>query len=74
MAEPILAGGQPTMFICGNNVEAKAEVLYILEQFGWEVDDMGLMEAARPIESLCILWCIPGFIKNDWKHAFKMIR
>ncbi len=74
MVEPKLEGGQPTMFICGNSTEAKAEVLYILNQFGWETDDMGHAEAARAIESLCILWCIPGFIRNDWKHAFKMVR
>ena len=72
MAAPVLEGGQPTMFICGNNTEAKAEVLYILKQFGWEVDDMGYMEAARPIESLCILWCLWfGVVANDkWRTIF----
>lgn len=74
MVNPAFAGGKPTMFICGNSDEAKKEVTTILDQFGWETDDMGKAEAARPIESLCILWCIPGFLKNDWAHAFKMMR
>jgi hypothetical protein len=35
---------------------------------------MGAAEAARAIEPLCMLWCIPGFAKNDWMHAFKVLR
>jgi len=29
--------------------------------------------AARAIEPLCMLWCIPGFKSNHWTHAFKML-
>jgi 8-hydroxy-5-deazaflavin:NADPH oxidoreductase len=64
----------PTMFICGNNEEAKKEVTSILTSFGWETEDMGKVEAARAIEPLCILWCIPGFIRNQWTHAFKLLK
>ncbi|MCW3109361.1 MAG: DNA-binding protein, partial [Segetibacter sp.] len=64
MYKPNLKGQIPTMFICGNNVAAKEEVSAILEDFGWEVEDMGAVEAARAIEPLCILWCIPGFLRN----------
>ncbi len=74
MIDPEFAGGKPTMFICGNNAEAKKTVGGIIEHLGWEVEDMGPAEAARAIEPLCLLWCIPGFIKNDWSHAFKMLR
>jgi 8-hydroxy-5-deazaflavin:NADPH oxidoreductase len=63
----------PTMFICGNNAGAKHTATEILTQFGWETLDCGGVEAARPIESLCMLWCIPGFARNDWAHAFKMV-
>jgi predicted dinucleotide-binding enzyme len=65
---------KPTMFICGNNNEAKQEVVKILIQFGWEIEDMGMVEAARAIEPLCILWCIPGFLENRWNHAFKLLK
>ncbi len=74
MVNPVFSEGMPTMFICGNNTEAKAEVKTILDQFGWETDDLGAVEAARPIESLCILWCIPGFLQNRWVQAFKMLK
>ena len=64
----------PTMFICGKDPAAKQDTTGILTKFGWETADMGGVEAARPIESLCILWCIPGFLRNDWMHALKLIK
>ena len=64
----------PTMFICGNNENAKAEVRAILDLFGWEIEDMGTAEAARAIEPLCMLWCIPGLLENRWTHAFKLLK
>jgi 8-hydroxy-5-deazaflavin:NADPH oxidoreductase len=73
MVHPRFAGGKPTMFICGNDESAKKTVSGILDQFGWETADMGKAEAARAIEPLCMLWCIPGFLRNDWKHAFKLL-
>ncbi len=74
MVNPSYSGGPPTMFICGNNVAAKRTVTTILEQFGWETADMGHAEAARAIEPLCVLWCIPGFLHDQWTHAFKLLR
>lgn len=66
--------GRATMFIAGNNDAAKATVTKILDQFGWNAEDMGGAAAARAIEPLCMLWCIPGFLRNDWFHAFRMVR
>jgi predicted dinucleotide-binding enzyme len=74
MVNPQLPGGPPTMFICGNDEAAKQVVRSILDQFGWETADMGKAEAARAIEPLCMLWCIPGFLRNEWSHAFKLLR
>ena len=65
---------KPTMFICGNNNKAKKEVTEILDKFGWETADMGTAEAARAIEPLAMLWCIPGFTANSWNHAFKLLK
>jgi 8-hydroxy-5-deazaflavin:NADPH oxidoreductase len=74
MYKPKFANGTPSMFICGNDEEAKKTVTGILTTFGWETEDMGKAEAARAIEPLCILWCIPGFIRNEWSHAFKLLK
>jgi 8-hydroxy-5-deazaflavin:NADPH oxidoreductase len=65
---------KPTMFICGNSAPAKGQVAGILATFGWDVEDMGGVEAARAIEPLCMLWCIPGFLSNRWTHAFRLLR
>jgi predicted dinucleotide-binding enzyme len=73
MYKPDFAGGKPTMFIAGNDAAAKATVTDILSAFGWETADMGAAEAARAIEPLAMLWCIPGFTKNQWSHAFKLL-
>lgn len=73
MFRPNFPGGPPTMFICGNNADAKAEVNAILKDFGWDSEDVGKVEGARAIEPLCQLWCARGFIHNKWTHAFKRI-
>lgn len=65
---------KPSMFICGNNEQAKNEVIEILDLFGWEAEDFGKAESARAIEPLCMLWCIPGLLDNKWSHAFKLLK
>lgn len=73
MIHPKYAEGKPTMFICGNDEAARGEVAAILQSLDWDVADMGKAAAARAIEPLCQLWCIPGFLKNEWTHAFKLL-
>lgn len=73
MIDPKFDGGRPTMFICGNDASAKGVVTGLLDEVGWEVVDMGGAASARAIEPLCILWCIPGMLRNEWDHAFKLL-
>lgn len=72
MINPSFAS-KPTMFICGNDEDTKKEVTEILDLFGWETADFGMVESARAIEPLCMLWCIPGMVKNEWTRAFKLL-
>lgn len=65
---------KPSMFICGNDDHAKKEVSEIVNKFGHDTEDMGTAQAARAIEPLCMLWCIPGFKSNDWNHAFRLMK
>jgi len=74
MVNPEFKSGKPTMFICGDSAGAKLAATKILADFGWEAADMGGVEAARAIEPLCMLWCIPGFLHNQWTHAFKLLK
>lgn len=73
MVDPAFKGGRPTMFFCANDADAKAWVAKLLDAFGWEAADMGSAVAARAIEPLAQLWCIPGFRQNHWTHAFHVL-
>jgi len=74
MYRPSFKEGRPTMFICGNDDNAKKTVTALLDAFGFDAEDMGKVQSARAIEPLCILWCIPGFIRNQWNHAFRLLQ
>jgi predicted dinucleotide-binding enzyme len=52
------------MFLCGKSETAEKSVRKIRDEFGWEAVDMGSAEAARAIELLCMLWCVPGFLRD----------
>lgn len=73
MVDPKFAA-KPTMFTCGDDDAAKADVRAILDAFGWETEDLGKAVAARAIEPLCMLWCIPGLRGGAWTHAFKLLK
>ena len=73
MVNPRYEQGPPTMFLCGDHPQAKRQVSEIVQQFGWEPFDCGGIIASRALEPLCILWCIPGFARNQWTHAFKLL-
>jgi len=74
MINPDFGTEKPTMFICGNNQQSRNEVAEICALFGFEPADMGTAEAARAIEPLCMLWCIPGLRENNWNHAFRLLK
>jgi predicted dinucleotide-binding enzyme len=73
MINPKLEQGTPTMFYCGEDAGAKAKAADVIRMFGWEPYDCGGIVASRAIEPLCVLWCLPGFLRNEWNHAFKLL-
>jgi predicted dinucleotide-binding enzyme len=73
MVDPEVVGGPPTMFICGNHDDAKREAIDVLESFGWDWTDLGSARAARAIEPLAMLMCIPGLLRDDWIHALRLL-
>jgi 8-hydroxy-5-deazaflavin:NADPH oxidoreductase len=75
MVHPNFPGGPPTMFICGNDEDAKKDVIdNILTKFGWETIDIGGIEAARLLEPLALLWITHYFRTGTGDHAFKLLR
>ncbi len=74
MVKPTFPGGPPTMFIAGNDADAKKTVTGILTEFGWETLDIGGIQGARLLEPMCMLWVNYGIQSGSWNHAFKLLR
>ena len=75
MFHPDFLGGPPTMFICGNDEQAKKIVTEnILTPFGWETIDIGGIEGSRLLEPLAMLWITHYFRTGTGDHAFKLLR
>jgi len=60
MVDPAMIGnGNHNVFICGNNTDAKLKVKELLQQFGWnqqDIVDLGDITAARGTEMILPLW------------------
>lgn len=58
MVNPALVEGEHDVFVCGNDLDAKARVTNVLKNwFGWKsVIDLGDMSKARGTEMLMPIW------------------
>jgi len=59
MVEPSLVPGNHVLFVCGNDVEAKAVAVELLASFGWPAErvlDLGDITSARGMEMYLPLW------------------
>jgi predicted dinucleotide-binding enzyme len=57
MVAPDLLGSEHTLFLCGNDGDAKAAAAEIVRSFGWsDVLDLGDLSAARGMEMYLPLW------------------
>lgn len=74
MFRPEFPGGPASMFICGNDATAKANVAELVLDFGWPSIDAGAIEGARLLEPLAALWVHVGFSSGAWNHAFHLLR
>ena len=74
MVDPDLPGGPPTMFLAGDDEDAKALVTSLLEETGWDVADLGGIEASRWLEAMCMAWVAYGARTGTWDHAFRLLR
>jgi predicted dinucleotide-binding enzyme len=74
MFKPELAGGPPTMFLCGDNDGAKRRTADLCRDFGWETLDVGGIDAAHYLEAMCLVWVLTAARTNQWMQAFKMLR
>lgn len=55
----LIANGEHTNFMCGNDAEAKAKVKTLLQEFGWKPEnilDLGDISSARGTEAILPVW------------------
>ena len=74
MVDPQLPGGPPSMFVAGNSDDAKETVGGLLRDTGWDVVDLGGIEASRWLEPMCMAWVAYGQRSGSWEHAFRLLR
>jgi len=73
MVQPKLSG-TPSMFVCGDDAAAKDVAGKLARDLGWRVEDCGPAAMGHALEALCQIWCSFGFLRNDWAHAFAVLR
>ncbi len=75
MVNPRKSGGEPTMFVCGNDPSAKSTVTGILESFGWnDIIDLGDISSARGAEMMLPVWLRLWTVTKNGYVAFKVVR
>lgn len=65
MADPSFPGGQPALFYCGDDSEAKKVVARLASELGFEALDAGPLTQCRVLEPFGMLW-----ISLAVKHGF----
>jgi len=73
---PDFGGVLPTMFICGDDLNAKAKVSDILRDFGWDPLDVGGIAASHYLEATAVVYIWNSF-KNSPEYsysAFKILK
>lgn len=75
MVNPRKSGGDPTMFMSGNDPQAKKTVKSILNQFGWnDIIDLGDITTARGTEMILPLWARTWAATQNGYFGFKIVR
>lgn len=75
MMSPVYDGTGLTMFIAGDEMEAKAAVRRLAESMGFEVADVGALETARFLEPMALAW-ISLAARQGWGRdmGFKLLQ
>jgi hypothetical protein len=73
MAQPSVAGGPPTMPLCGNDAAARALIAARAVELGWTPLDVGDLRSARYLEALAMLWIDHSIARKKRTHAWKLL-
>jgi len=68
-------GGNPTMFLCGNDADAKKKVTDLLKSLGWrDIIDLGDITKSRGTETMMHLWMNLFGLFGNPHFGFKVVR
>ncbi len=75
MLDPKYGSQAATMFICGDDKDAKAIIKKLSDELGFDTQDVGPLSNARHLEAVAMLWIDLAFIRG-WgvNFAFKIIK
>jgi NADPH-dependent F420 reductase len=75
MADPAYGDTAATMFVCGDNTQARAVVSGLAAELGFDVVDAGPLMAARYLEPLAMLWVHLAYSQAMGPNiAFKLLK
>jgi predicted dinucleotide-binding enzyme len=75
MANPKFSGQSATIFICGDDKDAKRTVKQLSDELGFETVDAGPLKIARLLEPMAMLWMHLAYdAKIGPNFGFKLIR
>jgi predicted dinucleotide-binding enzyme len=75
MANPLYGTQAATMFICGDDAEAKKAVAKLAEDLGFDPLDTGPLYHARYFEPMAMLWVDMAYVQQIGPNfAFKILR
>jgi 8-hydroxy-5-deazaflavin:NADPH oxidoreductase len=76
MVKPeLVAGGDSTVFMSGNDSDAKKTVQAILQSFGWkDIMDLGDITSSRAAEMLMPIWLRAWGVLGNKPYNFKIVR
>lgn len=73
MVDPRFGDERGTLFIVGNDKNAKSDVAKLAEEFGWEVLDFGPIEQAFYLEAFAFGFITYAFQHNDWLRSIRFL-
>jgi 8-hydroxy-5-deazaflavin:NADPH oxidoreductase len=75
MGNPALVAGDSSVFIAGNDSDAKAVTRALLVDFGWtDIIDLGDIKGARGVEMMMAIWLRLWGVIGNTPFNFKIVR
>ncbi len=74
LADPVFDGKPATMFLCGDDVEAKTFAAWLVENLGFEVVDAGPLANAGLLEAMARLWVALARSGMGRDIAFRLVK